>query len=84
MTGVPGTTRLILDRPFNARLPAMHRLDLSAGRAFRLPIGMIDLQAGAINSYDQRNIFYYDLFSGRRVDQLPLVPYAAITFRTER
>lgn len=84
VTAVPGTTRLILDRPFNARLPAMHRLDLSAGRAFRLPIGMIDLQAGAINSYDQRNIFYYDLFSGRRVDQLPLVPYAAITFRTER
>jgi len=40
------------------------------------------LQAGAINAYDRTNIFYYDLFTQRRVDQLPLAPYAAITLRS--
>lgn len=76
-----GTTRLILDRPFNSRLPIMHRLDLSVEREFELALGVLTAQVGAINAYDRRNMFYYDLFSGRRVDQLPLAPYAAITVR---
>lgn len=76
-----GTTRMILDRPFNARLPVMHRLDLSIGRTFRLGPVEVDVQGGAVNAYDRRNLFYYDLYSGRRVDQLPLAPYVAITGR---
>lgn len=76
-----GTTRMILDRPFNARLPVMHRLDLSIGRTFRLGPLELELQGGAVNTYDRRNLFYYDLYSGRRVDQLPLAPYVAITGR---
>ena len=27
--------------------------------------------AGVINAYDRRNMFYYDLLTGRRLDQLP-------------
>jgi hypothetical protein len=26
-------------------------------------------------------MFYYDLFTGRRLDQLPLAPYASVTLR---
>jgi hypothetical protein len=44
--------------------------------------GQIVLQAGVINAYDRRNMFYYDLFSGRRLDQLPLAPYASVTLRS--
>jgi hypothetical protein len=77
-----GTTRILVDRPFTGRLPLMHRLDVSLEREFDLSFGQIVLQAGAINTYDRRNMFYYDLFTGRRLDQLSLAPYASVTLRT--
>ncbi len=76
-----GTTRLLLDKPFTGRLPMVHRLDLSLARAFYVPFGQIVLQAGVVNAYARRNMFYYDLFTGRRLDQLPLAPYASVTLR---
>jgi len=77
-----GTTRLLLDKPFTGRLPQMHRLDMSLTRTFDVSFGEIVVQAGVINAYDRQNIFYYDLFTGRRLDQLPLAPYASLTLRT--
>jgi len=77
-----GTTRILLDRPFTGRLPMVHRLDLSLERAFELSFGELHVQAGAINAYDRRNMFYYDLFTGRRLDQLPLAPYLSATLKT--
>lgn len=77
-----GTTRLLLDKPFTGRLPLVHRLDLSLERVFDVSFGQIGVQAGVVNAYDRRNMFYYDLFTGRRVDQLPLAPYASVTLRT--
>jgi hypothetical protein len=76
-----GTTRLVLEKPLTARLPMVHRLDVSLQREFDLSFGHLTAQAGAINAYDRRNMFYYDLFSGRRVDQLPLAPYVSVTVR---
>ncbi|HWV58046.1 MAG TPA: Plug domain-containing protein, partial [Longimicrobiales bacterium] len=76
-----GTPRVVLDRPFTARMPVMHRLDLSIGRGIDMPLGRLELQAGAINVYDRPNMFYYDLFTGGRVDQLPIAPYAAVSLR---
>jgi hypothetical protein len=46
-----------------------------------LPFGRMELQAGAINVYNRSNMFYYDLFTGRRVDQLPFAPYLSISLR---
>lgn len=77
-----GTTRLLLDMPFRGRLPLVHRLDLSLRRAFDVSFGQIVVQAGAINAYDRRNMFYYDLFAGRRLDQLRLAPYVSVTLRS--
>jgi hypothetical protein len=77
-----GTTRLVLDKPFTGRLPAVHRLDLSVERGFDLSMGHLAVQAGAINAYDQRNMFYYDLFTGHRLDQLPFAPYVSLTLTT--
>ena len=77
-----GTTRLLLDKPFTGRLPLVHRLDLSLTRAFEVSFGQIVVQAGVVNAYDRRNMFYYDLFAGRRLDQLPLAPYASVTLRS--
>lgn len=77
-----GTTRLVLNKPFTARMPAVHRLDVSIERYFDLSAGRLTLQAGAVNAYDRRNMFYYDLFTGHRLDQLPLAPYLSVTFKS--
>jgi len=76
-----GTTRVLLDKPFTGRLPVVHRLDVSLTRTFDVSFGQIVLLAGVINAYDRQNMFYYDLFTGRRLDQLPLAPYASLTLR---
>ena len=71
---VPGTRRVIYERPFNALLPAYHRLDLAVERAFDVGPLEVALQGSVINVYDRRNIFYLDIFTLERVDQLPVVP----------
>ena len=73
-----GETRVLLDRPYNGRLPPTHRLDISARRPVDVGSWELELQAGAINVYDQTNMFYYDVFAHRRVDQLPLTPYVSV------
>ena len=73
--GNPGLQRVIYERPYNGRLPTFHRLDLSIDRTFRLPGGLsLTAQGAVINAYDRPNLFYYDTFTLRRVDQLPLIP----------
>jgi len=70
----PGDARVIYERPYNGELPTYHRLDVSAERTFRLRGAALTAQAGVINVYDRRNLFYFDIFTLRRVDQLPLIP----------
>lgn len=70
-----GLQRVIYERPYGGRLPTFHRLDLSADRTFALRPGLdLTVQGSLINAYDRRNLFYYDTFTLRRVDQLPLIP----------
>ncbi len=59
---------------YDSRLPAYHRLDISIERQFELPRFRAVLQGGAINVYNRANLFDYDLFAGRRIDQLPFIP----------
>jgi hypothetical protein len=75
-----GNNRLLYTRPYNARLPAYHRLDVSVERAVTLsPSLQLTVEGGAINLYDRQNLFYLDLLTRKRVDQLPMIPYAGIT-----
>jgi hypothetical protein len=76
--GQYGETRVLLGRPYGARLPSVHRLDVSVERAVRVKSQELQLQAGVINVYDRSNIFYYDLFTSHRVDQLPFAPYLSL------
>jgi hypothetical protein len=75
-----GETRIIVDKPYQGRLTTMHRLDLSVQREFTLSFGKLEARGGAMNLYDRTNIFYYDVYLDRRVDQLPLFPYLAVKF----
>jgi hypothetical protein len=73
-----GETRLLLDRPYTGRLPPTHRLDVSMRRLVDVGSRQLELQAGVINAYGQTNIFYYDIFTNRRIDQMPFAPYLSV------
>ncbi|MEX0660955.1 MAG: TonB-dependent receptor [Balneolaceae bacterium] len=73
-----GTPRVILDKPFQGRMPINHRLDISMERTFQFSESEISFQAGAINSYNQSNLFYYDVYTQRSLNQLPFAPYLSI------
>jgi hypothetical protein len=79
VTSESGTSRVLIDRPFTGRFPSYHSLDLSIERIFDLgPKNLLLGKIGAINMYDRSNIFYYDLYTQQRVDQLPFTIYASI------
>lgn len=69
-----GVTFVSRAESFSARLPTYHRLDISLEHRIVRPIGEITVQGGVINAYDRANIFEYNIFSGERVDQLPIIP----------
>jgi hypothetical protein len=66
--------RVLYARPFDAVLPTFHRLDVSVERTWRVAGVGVTAQASVINVYDRRNIFYLDVFTLRRKDQLPFLP----------
>ena len=70
-----GSTRVLYGQPYDGRLPSYHRLDVSLDKSISL-IGRsrLLLQAGLTNAYDRVNLFYVDLFTLRRLNQLPLIP----------
>lgn len=75
-SNVVGAPRALYRRPYRARLPAYHRLDVSLRRSIELGPGVqLSMEAGAINAYNRSNVFYIDVFTLDRVDQLPLIPY---------
>ncbi len=70
-----GTPRILLKRPFNGRLPDFHSLNLSAEQAFDIDNSRFIINLGAINTYSQKNLFYYDVQNQRSIYQLPFYPY---------
>jgi hypothetical protein len=74
-----GSTRVLYGQPFDGRLPAYHRLDVSLDKVIGL-VGAAELtvQAGLTNAYDRVNLFYVDLFTLRRLNQLPLIPSVGV------
>lgn len=71
---IPGAQRVIYERPYNGLLPAYHRLDASVSKSWQLSRAKLTLQGSVINIYNRRNLFYLDIFTLNRVDQLPIVP----------
>lgn len=75
-----GTALSLYSEPFDNRLPSFHRLDLSLSRTFDIVSGFsVETEVGAINSYNSRNVFYYDVNTLEQVDQTPLLPYLSIS-----
>ncbi|MCH8555563.1 MAG: TonB-dependent receptor [Schleiferiaceae bacterium] len=66
----------------SARLPQYHRLDITVRRVWKVrKYEEIDLSFGATNMYNRNNIFFFDRANFRRVDQLPIMPTAALSYK---
>ncbi len=69
-----GRTAVYFDESFSDRLPAFHRLDITVDYSIKLPYSRLTAQVGAINVYNQNNLFDFDYLTLSRIDQLPFIP----------
>nr|MBP7515549.1 hypothetical protein [Flavobacteriales bacterium] len=69
--------------PLNkGRLPAYSRVDLGVTKTWRFDEHKsLELDLGVTNALNRENIFYFDRVRYERVNQLPLLPSAGISFR---
>lgn len=77
-----GVPRVIIDRPFTGRMPDYHILNISVEQAIDLSKVRMQIQGGAINTYNQENMFYFDIYSQRKINQLPFYPYLSLKVET--
>ena len=63
-----------------ARLNPYHRLD--AGVTYRFEFGQVRGSVGAhiINLYNRKNVFYFERYTGQRIDMIPFFPSATVAF----
>ena len=62
------------------RLSYFHRLDLSIQRTFHLGKNSImEINAGATNVYDRKNIFYRTRITDEKIYQLPIIPSLGVS-----
>jgi hypothetical protein len=71
---LPTSRRVIYERPYSGELPHYHRLDISLERDFEFNHVTLSFNGSVLNVYNRSNIFYLDVFTLRRVDQLPIIP----------
>ena len=81
VTTDPGLERVLYSDPFRGRQPDYVRFDVWLERRVEQGRTVATLRAGALNIFNRDNLFYYDLFSLNRVDQLPFVP--SVGFKVE-
>ncbi len=74
----PGTDRIAYGDPFGGRLPEYARTDVWFERRIDQQRHRLTLRAGAVNVFNRANLFYFDLFTFRRVDQLPFIPSVGV------
>ncbi|MCW9707449.1 TonB-dependent receptor [Fodinibius salsisoli] len=74
-----GDPRILMEKPFQGRLPEFHRLDVSLEQAIKVSDDFITrLQIGAVNAYDKRNLFFYDVYKQQGINQLSFMPYVSL------
>ena len=77
---IRGFPRVIYESiPYQAQLPAYHRLDITVDRTFPLVRGTeMTVQVGLLNAYDRANLFSLDLLTAQRSNQLPVTPIVGL------
>ena len=76
-----GNLGVVLDDQRNGgRLPDYHRLDISLKKTMKFGrYTSLEAVASATNAYSRDNIFYFDRFRNKRVNQLPILPSLGLT-----
>lgn len=70
----PGQTRVLYGERGSRRLPMYARLDLWGERTVASGRTTVTLRAGVVNITNRDNVFYFDLLTLRRANQLPFFP----------
>ncbi|TDI69074.1 MAG: TonB-dependent receptor [Bacteroidetes bacterium] len=78
-----GSTYVSRSTLYGDRLPNYHRFDVSYERRFTFERVHATLQLGVINVMNRENIFSYNIFTGDRVNQLPLIPSLGLKIELE-
>lgn len=75
-----GAPYAILGPKNAARLNPYHRLD--AGMTYHFEFGQARGSIGAhiMNVYNRKNVFYFERYTGQRIDMIPFFPSATVTF----
>lgn len=81
VTSEAGIDRILLADPFQGRQPTYSRVDVWLERSVERGRYVGTLRAGVVNIFNRDNLFYYDLFTFQRVDQLPVIP--SVGFKIE-
>ena len=76
-----GTLEIIYADLNNSRLPYYHRLDITLNKEFKFDkYKKLEINIGVTNVYNRTNIFYFERVTFNRVDQLPIMPSAGLSF----
>ncbi len=79
-TTANGTLHTLYGSLNGQRLPAYHRLDISAKKRFNVfARSILEIDISVTNLYNRNNIFYYDRVTSERVDQLPIMPSLTVS-----
>jgi hypothetical protein len=74
-----GNRRTIFGNKNSKRLPFYHKMDINLSRSFVISgFPKINVMFDIINLYDQKNIFYYDITTGERMNMIPFLPSLSI------
>jgi len=82
VTGTNGNLGVLYDSKINGgRLPYYHRLDMGIKKIFDIKDKVkIEINLSVSNTYNRKNIFYFDRVSFNRINQLPVLPSLAVSF----
>jgi len=79
ITAINGTLGILYDEYNKGRLPTYHRLDMNVKKKYQLGKDTnLEINLGATNLYNRKNIFYMDRIRNERINQLPLMPSLGI------
>lgn len=78
LSSEPGLERIAYGEPFRGRLPVYARTDVWLEKRVDRGRNRLLVRAGAVNIFNRANLFYFDLFTFRRVDQLPFIPSVGV------
>ena len=74
-TAVNGILGVLYAEYDTGRLPYYHRLDINLKKKFMLgKTSNIEVNLGATNVYNRKNVFYFDRITHERINQLPIMP----------